>query len=144
MTQHFSFEELTLSSTAIAKKLDNTPDEEAAACLKCLAENVLEPLREAFGAPLHVSSAFRSKAVNKAVGGSLTSQHLKGQAADIKAQPLPGEAQRSANIRLFNIAKELMKEGKLKVGQLIDERNYSWIHISSPDERHNNQILHLK
>lgn len=143
MTPHFSLRELTFSATAAARNIDNTPGPDALESLGRLALDVLEPLREAFGAPLTVTSGFRSKALNAALKGAVNSQHLAGEAADLVASCLPGESRKQANKRLFNLAVSLIDSGELKVGQLIDEKGYSWIHISLPSSRHLNHVLHL-
>lgn len=138
-TKNFSYDELIASSTAKRLGLDNTPSEEEKEKLRQLAEEVLQPIRDGWRAPIIVNSAYRSQEVNKAVGGSKTSQHLKGEAADITI----GGKER--NRKLFNFIYKLINQGKIKVGQLIDEYNYSWVHISLPRKnKPNNQILHLK
>ena len=81
-----------------------------------------------------MTSGFRSGKLNKAVRGSATSQHLKGEAADIVSDDNEG---------LWHLICEMILNGEIAVGQLIDERNLSWIHVSLPDGRHYNQILHL-
>lgn len=139
LTQHFTLEELTQSVTARNRSIDNTPNKSELANLRLLAESVLEPLRQAYGKPIVVSSGFRCAALNKAVGGSRTSQHLLGQAADIHA--LSGSPE--DNKALFEVAASLVNTGKIKVGQLIDEYGYSWVHISAPG-RHVNNIIHIK
>jgi len=82
LSEHFSLEELTVSETAARKGLDNTPDNDALFDLKRLA-SFLEDVRAAVGKPLRINSAYRAPEVNSSVGGSKTSQHCKGQAADI-------------------------------------------------------------
>ena len=84
----FSWAELLTSSAASRLGLDNTPTEEARACLAALVANVLDPLRAALGRPLRITSGFRTPAVNEAVHGSPTSQHMLGEAVDIKADGL--------------------------------------------------------
>ena len=84
ITKNFTLSELTYSDTAKAKKLDNTPTEIEYNNMKNLCENVLQPLRDALGKPIRVNSCYRGKQLNEAVGGSKTSQHCKGQAADIE------------------------------------------------------------
>lgn len=136
ITQNFTMEELVVSATANRLKIDNTPSDEQAAQLCLLTIQILQPLRDRYGKPIKISSGYRCKEVNKVVGGSSTSQHLKGEAADI-------DNGATENKKLFNLAQQMIAEGELKVGQLIDEKNYRWIHISLPDSTHNNQILHL-
>lgn len=89
LTQNFSLEELTKSEAALRKGLDNTPDEEVIQNLQVLCENVLQPLRDAYKRGIKVNSAYRSPEVNAAVGGVRTSDHCKGQAADIEIPGVP-------------------------------------------------------
>jgi hypothetical protein len=84
LTNNFSLKELTVSDVAVRKGIDNTPNDECIANLKLLAENILQPIREFYEKPVKVNSAYRSPDVNTAVGGSKTSDHCKGQAADIE------------------------------------------------------------
>lgn len=138
-TKNFSYDELIASSTAKRLGLDNTPSEEEKEKLRQLAEDILQPIRDAWKSPIIVNSAYRSEEINKAVGGVKNSQHRLGEAADITI----GGKER--NRKLFNFIYKLINQGKIKVGQLIDEYNYSWIHVSLPRKnKPNNQILHLK
>ena len=138
-TKNFSYDELIASATAKRLGIDNTPSYDEKEKLRQLAEEVLQPIRDAWRAPIIVNSAYRSQEVNKAVGGSKTSQHLKGEAADITI----GGKER--NRKLFNFIYKLIQKGEIKVGQLIDEYSYSWIHVSLPRmNKPNNQILHIK
>lgn len=84
LSEHFTLEELIASDTAKAKGIDNTPTEAVIANLSVLVVNVLEPLRVAMNRPIVVTSAYRSPKLNTAVGGSSTSHHLTGCAADIR------------------------------------------------------------
>ncbi len=132
--KHFTMNEMTRSSTAKRYGIDNTPTEEQKACLKALVEKVLDPLREAWGAPIIVDSGYRCPRLNKIVKGSSTSQHLLGQAADIHTvKDTPAE-----NKKLF----QLIQKFNLPYDQLIDEYGYNWIHISY-GPRHRRIILHL-
>lgn len=139
-TKNFSYDELIASDTAKRLGLDNTPTYEEKEKLRRLAEEILQPIRDAWKSPIIVNSAYRSEAVNKAVGGVKNSQHRLGEAADITI----GGKER--NRKLFNFIYKLIQKGTIKVGQLIDEYNYQWIHISLPrtNGKPNNQILHLK
>lgn len=144
--KYFSMNELTASVTAAKLGINNIPDHNSSLRLKDLVESVLDPVREAFGAPLFVNSGFRCAALNKAVKGASNSQHLYGEAADIRAARLPGESQKQANRRLFNLIHSLVKLGKITVGQLIDEYDFSWVHVSIPRLGENpkiNDIRHL-
>ena len=135
MGKYFSIAELTKSSTAIKKKINNTPTKEVKNNLNQLIDNILDPLREAWGQPIIVGSGYRCEALNKAVGGAAHSQHKLGQAADIHTKSDSAED----NKKLF----ELIKQLKLPFDQLINEYNYNWIHVSySP--RNRRQILNIK
>ena len=83
LTKHFSLEEFSHSSTSKARGIDNTVPEKLIPALRNLCERVLEPLREQVREPVIISSGYRCPALNKAVGGSDTSQHMKGEACDI-------------------------------------------------------------
>ena len=136
ITKNFSMEELVASNTARMKGIDNTPDKEVEARLVQLAQQVLQPLRDSYGKPIKISSGYRCQTLNKAIGGVSTSQHLKGEAVDINNGQIE-------NKKLFLLASKMIKEGVITVGQLIDEKGYKWLHISLPDNKHRNQILHL-
>lgn len=84
LSSHFTLEEMTRSEYAASHNLLNKPGHDELVRLQFLALNVLEPLREAWGAPIIVNSGFRSEAVNRGVGGTANSQHLRGMAADIR------------------------------------------------------------
>lgn len=117
--KYFTLKELTRSSTAEAEKLDNTPDKTAEANLTKLVDNVLDPLREMYGKPIIITSGYRSPEVNKIVKGAKTSQHKLGEAADISG------GSKEENKKLFNLIKD-----NLDYDQLINEYDYSWIHVS--------------
>lgn len=138
-TKNFSYDELIASATAKRLGLDNRPTLEEKEKLRQLAEDILQPIRDAWNSPIVVTSGYRSEAVNKAVGGVSNSQHRLGEAADIKV------GGKDRNRKLFNFIYKLIAKGDIKVGQLIDEYSYSWIHISLPRKgKENNQILHVK
>ena len=139
ITEHFTLKELTKSNTATRLGINNTPTDEHLANLVKLCKEVLEPIRMKYGKPIMVNSAYRSVALNKAVGGVKNSQHLNGGAADIEA--MDGD-----NAKLFNIIKEMIENKELRVGQLIWEygtkKQPNWIHVSIPYSKINN-ILYL-
>lgn len=90
LTNNFSLHEMIKSETAIRRDMDNTPhSDEVVQNLTTLCEQVLQPLRDVYGVGIKVNSGYRSPDVNAAVGGSRTSDHCKGQAADIE---IPGVA----------------------------------------------------
>ncbi len=129
--KYFTGAELIRTSTGIS----NNPDPTSKNNIERLIIEVLDPIRERLGSPITVTSGYRSPAVNRAVGGSLSSQHLTGSAADLKCKN---------NKKLFEVIKNLVEEGKIEIGQCINEYGYSWIHVSLPDNRHQNQFLEAK
>ena len=118
--KYFTIEELTRSTTARLRGIDNTPSQQVINNLIALVDNVLDPLREAWGKPIHVNSGYRCRALNKAVGGVPASQHMRGEAADITA------GGKEANRELYSLLRQL----NLPVDQAINEKDFSWIHIS--------------
>jgi len=129
--KYFTIKELSKTNTG----LPNNPTPEAIANLQNLVAKILDPLRERYGRPIIVNSGYRSPEVNKAIGGVATSQHMKGEAADITAGS-PAE-----NRRLF----EMIGNGGFEFDQLIDEKNYRWLHVSLKRTGVNRmQVLHLK
>lgn len=130
--KYFTIKELTKSLTAEVKGIDNTPTPEIESNLTSLVDNILDPLRELYGKPITVNSGYRCPAVNKAVGGSATSDHVKGFAADITG------GSKEENERLFNIIKH-----NFHFSQLIDEKNFSWVHVSYNPNNLKNQTLKL-
>ncbi len=130
--KYFTIEELCRSDTAQRLGLANRPTAQAIEKMTALVDNVLDPLRQAWGGPITVSSGYRCAALNKAVGGVANSQHLLGEAADITV------GSRTQNRKLFQLIRDL----KLPFDQLIDEKGMQWVHVSySP--RHRRQILKL-
>lgn len=128
ITKNFSLEELTKTNC----KANNAPSIEAIINLTKLCVYVLQPLREAYKLPIMVNSGFRSQVVNRLVGGSSSSQHLKGMAADITTGTISG------NQRLWSLIQEL----DLPFDQLIDEKGLRWIHVSYSD-LHRKSVLQL-
>lgn len=116
--KHFTLAELTHSQAAARKGLKNDPDAAALESLQLLVRNVLDPLREALGRPIVVSSGYRAPLVNRAVGGASSSQHVLGQAADIT---VPG-------MHVTEVVARIRALG-LPFDQLIDEFG-SWVHVS--------------
>lgn len=137
--KYFTIKELTSSSTAISKKIDNTPNETELKRLTDLIEKVLDPIREEFGGPIRINSGFRCQKLNSAVGGVSTSHHVKGMAADIDS---------TDNKKLWELCEEMVKDGRIKVTQLIHEKgtpgNPDWIHIGYDPNNLKNQILTIK
>lgn len=131
--KHFTIGELCASTTADARGIKNTPMLQETGNLKALADNVLDPLREWYGKPIYVNSGYRCPQLNRMVGGKPTSQHLKGEAADITA------GSKEENRKLFAYIR-----ANLTFDQLIDEKNFSWVHVSFKRNGENRkQVIHL-
>lgn len=133
--KYFTIKEMTESDTANKKGIKNIPSVEEERNLVALIEKILDPLREAYGKPIIVTSGYRCKALNQAVKGANTSQHLYGQAADIRSVSDTKEE----NKKLFDLIREL----KLPFDQLINEYNFNWVHVSYSN-RNRRQILAIK
>ena len=118
--RHFTIKELMRSDTATRLGINNTPPASAVKALNALVDNVLDPLRDAWGGPIHVNSGYRCPRLNRIVGGTPSSQHQRGEAADITV----GSPAR--NRRLLALIKRL----DLPVDQCIDEKGCRWIHVS--------------
>ena len=133
MGNYFTISELCYSDTAKAKGIDNTPNTSQQANIALLIKHLLNPIREAYGKPIRISSGFRTKALNTLIGGVPNSQHLTGQAADLV--PTAGGS-------LANIFRSAIKVGNFD--QLILETNAqgtSWVHVSYNGTSNRHQIL---
>ena len=118
----FTLKEFVKSNTAARLGINNNPSEDVKKNIELLVEKILDPLREKFGKPIIVTSGYRCKELNKAVGGAAKSQHMSGEAADIRTV----EDSKSANKELFKLIIEL----GLPFDQLINEHDYDWVHVS--------------
>lgn len=124
LTSNFSLSEMTKSETALRHNMDNTPGEAEIENLKRLCEEILQPVREHFGKGVKVNSGFRHPEVNAKVGGSKTSDHCKGQAADIE---IPGVANAelakyiAENLSFTQVILEFYTQGVPDSG---------WVHVS--------------
>ena len=118
----FALKEFVKSNTAARLGINNNPSEDVKKNIELLVEKILDPLREKFGKPIIVTSGYRCKELNKAVGGAAKSQHMSGEAADIRTV----EDSKSANKELFKLIIEL----GLPFDQLINEHDYDWVHVS--------------
>lgn len=129
ITTHFSLHEWTFSETAIKHNIDNTPNFHIIANIT-ITSNVLEKIRASLGVPIKISSGYRCEALNKAVGGSKTSAHVQGYAADIKV----------VGMSSYELVEAVLKMG-IKFDQLINEP--TWVHIGLVDNVNNyrNEVL---
>jgi uncharacterized protein YcbK (DUF882 family) len=137
LSKNFTYDEMIHSATAKRLNIDNTPNARELENLKVLCQTVLQPIRDKRGSAITVTSGYRCPKLNALVGGSKTSQHAVGQAADITL------GNPTLNKKLFNMIVDMINKKEIRVGQLIDEYNYRWLHISTPYSKVNN-IIHIK
>ena len=133
ISKHITFTEATHSPTAVKLGINNNPNETQLEAMKLVAEKCFEPLRLWYNKPIKINSFFRSDLLNRAVKGSLTSQHKKGEAIDIDA------GSKEENKKLFEYIKN-----HLEFDQVINEYNYSWVHVSYSKTKNRKQILIIK
>ena len=135
LTNNFSLAEMTKSDTALRLDMDNTPGDEEIANLQALCENVLQVVRDAYGVGVKVNSGFRHPDVNAAVGGSKTSDHCKGMAADTE---IPGVANADLaewiveNLEFRQVILEFYTPGIPDSG---------WVHVSYNPNDNKKQVL---
>jgi hypothetical protein len=127
--------EITRSDTAKRQGIDNTPTFEHLENFKLLAEKVFEPIRVHFNVPIFISSGYRSKELNKAIGGASkivngvyvpTSQHCKGQAIDIDMDGINSEV---TNKMVFDFIKDNLEFDQL-IWEFGTDLNPDWVHVS--------------
>lgn len=132
LSKNLYLKEVIKSNTAIKKGIDNSPTEEHLANLKEIAEKVFQPIREHFNVSIGISSGYRSEKLNHVIGGSSYSQHCFGEALDIDGD-IYGKV---TNQKIFEFIRN-----NLDYDQLIEEFNYSWIHVSYKKEGNRNMVL---
>lgn len=134
ITKNLTLEELIHSDTAKAKGIDNSPTNEHLKYLIEIANNIFQPLRDGIGKPIRISSGYRSEKLNKAVGGSKTSQHNKGQALDLVATT------GFTNKDIFNYIKNNLEFDQL-IYEFGTDANPDWVHVSYNKGKNRKQIL---
>ena len=131
--RYFSIGELCRSNVADLKGIPNHPNTYQKMNMEKLIRNVLDPLRFKFGKPIYVNSGFRCATLNELIGGARNSQHMDGKAADITS------GNKKDNKVIFDLAQSM----GLEFDQLINENQFSWIHISYNEDNNRNQVLSL-
>jgi hypothetical protein len=124
LTENFTLSEMTKSETALRHDMDNSPDQTAISNLQVLAVHVLQPVRDHYGKGVKVNSGFRHPEVNAKVGGSKTSDHCKGMAADIEIPGVPNAELAEwirANLPFTQVILEFYTQGVPDSG---------WVHVS--------------
>ena len=137
ISTHLNLAEVTRSDAAKRHNIDNTPTAEHLENFKLLAEKVFEPIRTHFGVPIHISSGYRSQALNKFIKGSASSQHCKGEAIDID---MDGSSSGVTNKMVFDFI-----VANLEWDQIIHEfgtdENPDWVHVSYTKGKNRKQKL---
>lgn len=137
ISKHLSLAEVTRSETAKRNGIDNIPTSEHLENFKLLAEKVFEPIRTHFGVPIHISSGYRSQALNKFIKGSASSQHCKGEAIDID---MDSSSSGVTNKMVFDFI-----VANLEWDQIIHEfgtdENPDWVHVSYTKGKNRKQKL---
>lgn len=132
--KYFTLDELIHSDTADRLGIDNSPTSEAIQCIDGLVTNVLDKLRDGWGRPIIVTSGYRCKDLNAAVGGTRNSQHLKGQAADIVGD----------DFEMFRrFVRRWCKDNEFDQCIFEHSSDSEWIHISYVEGRNRRQVLDL-
>ena len=124
ISKHISYKEGVYSITATRRGIDNVPNDEQLANMELIAEKVFEPLRKYVCGPIKINSFFRCPKLNKAIGGSKTSQHCKGLAIDI--DDTFGVV---ANSDMYNHIKNNLDFDQL-IWEFGDDDNPNWVHVS--------------
>jgi hypothetical protein len=132
LSKHLSLAEVIRSSSAKRLGISNMPTPEHIENFKILAEKVFEPIRQHFGSPIIISSGYRSKELNaKTKGASKTSDHTEGRAIDID-----NDGTSITNKEIFDFIKD-----NLSFKQLINEFDYSWVHVSYDPKNLKKEVL---
>lgn len=131
ISKHISYKEGTYSLTANRLGLPNDPSDEQLSCMKLLAEKIFEPLRDHVSHPIKINSFYRGPQLNKAIGGSRSSQHCKGQAMDIDDSY--GNA---TNAYMYKWIKENLDFDQM-IWEFGDDNNPNWVHVSFVSEEVN-------
>jgi hypothetical protein len=132
LSKNFTLQEFVFSPTAIKKGIANKPTEQHIKNMQILAEKVLEPLREHMGCSINISSGYRAQGLNSIIGGSKTSQHCFGQAADLQVS--------GRNADMFNYIKDNLDFDQV-IWEFGDDNEPSWVHVSYVDGKNRKQRL---
>lgn len=124
LSENLTLAEVTRSETAKRKGVSNMPTPEHIENFKLLAAKVFQPIREHFGKPIHISSGYRSAALNKAIGGAASSQHCTGEAIDIDM-----DGTSITNAQIFNYIKDNLEFDQL-IWEFGTKTNPDWVHVS--------------
>lgn len=136
LSKNLSLKEAIKSNTATRLGIDNKPEQWEINNLRAVAEKVFQPVRDHFGVPIGVSSGYRSKRLNKAIGGSKYSQHMIGEALDIDAD-IYG---RVTNAEIFNYIKDNLEWDQM-IWEFGDDDEPNWVHVSYKESGFNRKQI---
>ena len=131
ISKNITYNEAVHSNTAKRKGIENIPNEIQIANMITIAEMIFQPLRSYVGGPIKITSFFRSPELNRAIGGSKSSQHCKGQAMDL--DDVYGH---KTNAEMFDYIRENLDFDQL-IWEFGDDNNPNWIHVSYVDKQEN-------
>jgi len=123
ISKHITYKEATNSNTAIRRGIKNIPNNKQLAAMKLVAEKVFEPLRTHFNTPIRINSFFRCYDLNKAIGGSTTSQHEQGEAIDMDA------TNGVTNKQLYDYIRDNLEYDQL-IWEFGTDKEPDWVHVS--------------
>ena len=132
LSKNFTLKEMTMSTTAMRLGIDNDPSLDVVVNLMKLANNVLQPLRDHMKQAIRINSGYRSEELNKKVGGSKTSQHCKGEAADISCD--------GRNADMFKYIKDNLEFDQL-IWEYGDTNTPDWVHVSYREGANRGDVL---
>jgi len=136
LSKNLTLREAIKSNTATRLGIDNTPEDWEIHNLRAVAENVFQPVRDHFGVPIAVSSGYRSKKLNKAIGGSKYSQHMIGEALDLDAD-VYGKV---TNAEIFNYIKKNLEWDQM-IWEFGDDEEPNWVHVSYKESGRNRKQI---
>ena len=136
LTAHFDLSEFTRSESAKREGLDNTPTAEHLENLKTLCEKVLEPIRLKYGS-INISSGYRGKMLNHFIGGSVSSDHCVGRAADIDMDDMGSGI---TNTEIFNYIKDNLDYDQL-IWEFGTKEKPDWVHVGYRGKDNRKQTL---
>lgn len=136
LSEHLDLSEVIRSESAKRKGIDNMPTPEHIENFKKLAENIFEKVRANFRVPIRISSGYRCKELNSAIGGAASSQHCKGEAIDID---MDGDPNNVSNKMIFDYIHKNLDFDQL-IWEFGTDSNPDWVHVSYSD-RHRKEVL---
>ena len=132
LSDNFVLSEITRSNAAKRLGIDNGPNKEHLRSIQRIITNLVQPMREALG-PIRISSGYRNPSLNRAIGGSTKSQHCKGEALDIQFW----KDGKMCNEEVY----KYILDSNMEYDQMINEFDFSWIHLSIKEGGNRNQAL---